>query len=77
MIPLGSPSLEQQAEQPAGADGDLRRAPVSLHHLHHVDVEPTGQQQRTHSTCENSKRLQDNKTTISLQVWALNTHRRA
>lgn len=73
---LGSPPLEEQAEQPAGADGDLRRARVSLHHLHHVDVETTGQQQRTHLACKKSKCSQEKKkkTTIPLQVWVLNAH---
>lgn len=52
LLSLGSPSLEEQAEQLAGADGDFNRGGVSFHHLHHVDVETTGQQQRTHFTCK-------------------------
>lgn len=42
---LCSPSLKEQAEQLAGADGDHSRAGVSLHHLHEVDVEAAGEQQ--------------------------------
>lgn len=56
---LCPPSLKEQAEQLAGADGDHSRAGVSLHHLHDVDVEAAGEQQRAHFTCRQSRTLED------------------
>lgn len=64
---MHSPSLEEQAEQFAGADGDGGRARVPLHHLHQVDVEAAGEQQGAHFTCRQSGATQREKFKLQIE----------